>query len=220
MQQNRQNYQKYLLDTIEAIKGKDKKPSLLLHVCCAPCSTACLEVLKDYFDITVLYYNPNIHPKEEFDKRFDELLSYIERSKKQIKSICPKYDANEFFDAVKGLEHEKEGGKRCEVCFNLRLEKTAQITKEKGFDYFTTTLTLSPYKNSELLNQIGKAVAEKYELNYLFSDFKKNDGYKKSIELSKEYNLYRQDYCGCIYSKMEREQQKKEQSQDNKCWNK
>ena len=240
---NKQNYQKMLLEKIEDIKKTSKKPSLLLHVCCAPCSSACLEILEKYFDITLLFYNPNIHPKEEYYKRLDELNAFIEKKNvlaknqenyiniqknndfnakieqknkildifnisNQIKILEINYDPNEFFTAVKGLENEKEGGKRCEVCFNLRLGKTAQIAKEKCFDYFTTTLTLSPYKNSELLNEIGEIMQNKYSTPYLFSDFKKNDGYKKSIELSKEYNLYRQDYCGCVFSKKEREEQK------------
>lgn len=250
---NKQNYQKKLIDKIEQIKQTKQKPSLLLHVCCAPCSSACLEILEKYFDITLLFYNPNIHPQEEYFKRLDELGEFIQKKNnlakmlnnsektqekpsfdaknqektenidifaipKQIKILETNYDPNEFFSAVKGLENEKEGGARCKVCFELRLSKTAQIAKENGYDYFTTTLTLSPYKNSELLNEIGEIMQNKYSTPYLFSDFKKNDGYKKSIELSKEYNLYRQDYCGCVFSKKEREQQKllkEKQTQNN-----
>ena len=248
---NKQNYQKMLLDKIESIKKTSHKPSLLLHVCCAPCSSACLEILEKNFDITLLFYNPNIHPKEEYYKRLDELNEFVEKKNilaknqknieknqknsnfdikneeknkildifdipNQIKILDINYDPNEFFSAIKGLEKEKEGGERCKACFNLRLGTTAKIAKEKKFDFFTTTLTLSPYKNSQLLNEIGEIMQNKYATPYLFSDFKKNDGYKKSIELSKEYNLYRQDYCGCVFSKKEREEQKTLKLKENK----
>ncbi len=217
--ENKQNYQDFLLKTIKNLEQTSKKPKLLLHACCAPCSTACLEVLSHHFDITIFFYNPNIHPKQEFDKRFDELKQFVNQKNSEslsnqesdiIKTLCIDYDPNEFFDCIKGLENEKEGGERCKKCFWLRLSKSAEIAKQNNFDYVTTTLTLSPYKNSQLLNAIGKELEQIYGVKYLFSDFKKNDGYKKSIELSKKYNLYRQDYCGCIFSKLEREQQKKE----------
>lgn len=213
MTKNKENYQKKLLDKIEQIKKTGEKPSLLLHVCCAPCSSACLEVLNDWFNVTLLFYNPNIHPQEEYFKRKLELTNFVATLNKknphsEIKILNIEYDPNEFFDNVKGLEKEKEGGKRCKKCFEIRLSKTAEICKKKGYDYFTTTLTLSPYKNSELLNQIGKEMQDRFNKPYLFSDFKKNDGYKKSIEFSKQYDLYRQDYCGCVFSKIERDEQK------------
>lgn len=212
MTKNKENYQKHLLDKIEQIKKTGEKPRLLLHVCCAPCSSACLDVLKEWFDITLLFYNPNIHPQEEYLKRQEELADFVNTLNKNLQSNIKilecEYDPSEFFDTIKGLEKEKEGGKRCKKCFELRLSKTAEICKKMGFDYFTTTLTLSPYKNSELLNQIGKEMQNRFNSPYLFSDFKKNDGYKKSIIFSKQYNLYRQDYCGCVFSKIEREEQK------------
>lgn len=212
MTKNKENYQKQLLNKIEQIKKTGAKPSLLLHVCCAPCSSACLDVLKDWFDITLLFYNPNIHPQEEYLKRQEELEEFVNTLNKSLKSnikiLKCEYDPSEFFDTIKGLEKEKEGGKRCKRCFELRLSKTAEICKQMGFDYFTTTLTLSPYKNSELLNQIGKEMQDRFNSPYLFSDFKKNDGYKKSIIFSKQYDLYRQNYCGCVFSKIEREEQK------------
>ncbi len=207
--QNKQNYQKYLLSVIDEVKNLEPKPKLLLHVCCGPCSTACLSVLSDYFDITLLFYNPNIHPLDEYYKRYAELRKFVEIERQKgydIKIMNVDYDPQEYFDKVKGLEAEKEGGKRCVECFNLRLEYSAKIARENNFDYFTTTLTISPYKNSQLINEIGKVMQEKYGVKYLFSDFKKNEGYKKSIELSKKYNLYRQDYCGCVFSKKEHEE--------------
>lgn len=200
------NYQKFL-QTINQI-DKSKKPSLLLHVCCAPCSTACLEVLKDYFNITVFYYNPNIAPFSEYQKRLDEEKRLLNTLYPSIKIIEVGYDNNKFEQIVQGLENLPEGGLRCKKCYRLRLLKTGEYAKQNGFDYFTTTLTVSPYKNSAVLNDIGIEIASELGINYLTSDFKKNDGYKRSIILSKEYDLYRQDYCGCIYSKQIREQQK------------
>ncbi len=227
MQKNKDNYQKQLLKKIEEIKKSRLKPTLLLHVCCAPCSSACLDVLKDWFDITLLFYNPNIQPKEEYLKRQDELKQFVkelneENAEKiktglisEIKILDVDYDPDEFFLTIKGLEKEKEGGKRCKKCFELRLAKTAEICKKGGYDYFTTTLTLSPYKDSQLLNEIGKVMQERFNKQYLFSDFKKNEGYKKSIEYSKKYNLYRQDYCGCVFSKIERDEQKRQKELNN-----
>lgn len=227
MQKNKENYQKLLLKKIDEIKSNNEKPSLLLHVCCAPCSSACLDILKDWFDVTLLFYNPNIQPKEEYLKRQEELKQFVveineentDKIKsgllKEIKILDVEYDPDEFFQVAKGLENEKEGGKRCKKCFELRLAKTADMCKKCGFDYFTTTLTLSPYKDSQLLNEIGKMMQERFNKQYLFSDFKKNEGYKKSIEYSKKYNLYRQDYCGCVFSKIEREKQKIQKELNN-----
>lgn len=199
------NYQKELDNLLNNLEGT---PKLLLHTCCAPCSSYCIEYLSNYFDITVLYYNPNISPKEEYEKRKQEQIRFLKEfpSKNKLDILDIDYDYNDFLSIAKGLEQEKEGGRRCHKCYLLRLEKTAQIAKKHHFDYFGTTLTVSPYKNSKVLNEIGRVLQEKYNVAYLFSDFKKKEGYKRSIELSKIYHLYRQDYCGCIYSKKERDE--------------
>lgn len=198
------NYQRELDVILKNLNGKT--PSLLLHSCCAPCSSYVLEYLSQYFKITVLYYNPNIYPQDEFWKRLKEQKRLITEMKfaNPVNVIDIGYDSKEFYSEVKGLENEPEGGNRCVECFKLRLEKTAQIAKENGFDYFTTTLTISPLKDEQVLNQIGKTIADKYGILYLFSDFKKKNGYKRSVELSKEYGLYRQNYCGCIFSQSQR----------------
>lgn len=195
------NYNNIMKKTIDQLNGKVY--NLLLHSCCAPCSTEVIARLTKYFNITVFYYNPNIEPKEEYFKRKKEQIRFIEEYSaiNKLYFLDCDYDNNEYEKSVKGFEHEKEGGKRCHICYGLRLEKTAIVGKEKAFDYFTTTLTVSPYKDSNLINKIGKELENKYNIKYLNSDFKKEDGYKKSIEYSKEYNLYRQDYCGCQYSK-------------------
>ena len=176
---------------------------LLLHACCAPCSSACLERLGNYFKVTIFYYNPNITDENEYKKRLNEISNFIKKFKTKyvIKLIEGNYDPNDFFDISSGLESEPERGKRCYKCYNLRLEETARIADQYNFDYFCTTLTLSPHKNSNWINEIGSILDKKYNSTYLYSDFKKKNGYKRSIELSREYNLYRQDYCGCIYSK-------------------
>ena len=176
----------------------DKKHSLLLHCCCAPCSSACLERLKDYFDITVFYYNPNIED-EEYLRRKEELSRLI-RKTGWAKELDCDHDKDSFYSAVKGLEKEPEGGKRCEVCFKLRLEKTFETAEKLRYDYFTTTLTISPLKDARLLNSIGEKLAEGKNVKWLYSDFKKRDGYLNSIRLSEKYDLYRQNYCGCVYS--------------------
>lgn len=200
---NKRNYQKELDRVIAQSSEKGTIPSLLLHVCCAPCSSYCLEYLSKYFRVTVYYYNPNISIKEEYEHRLSEEKRLIRSMpfKNPVNIIEGSYDPKEFFDAVKGLENEPEGGKRCEKCFALRLESSAKLTKELGFDYYTTTLTISPLKNADLLNSIGEKLAEKYGVSWLSSDFKKREGYKRSIELSKEYGLYRQNYCGCAFSR-------------------
>ena len=204
------NFSKELDKTIENIMARDKTPSLLMHSCCAPCSSYCLEYLSDFFDITVLNYNPNIFPKEEYEYRISEQERLINNLpvKNKIKFISTEYTPNDFHNKIKGFEKEPEGGKRCEECFKIRLEYTANLAKEMGFDYFVTTLSISPLKNSKLLNKIGLEIEKKYGVKYLLSDFKKKNGYKRSVELSKIYELYRQDYCGCIYSKLERENEK------------
>ena len=191
------NYQILMENIINNLKDK---PKLLLHACCGVCSSSVLESLIPYFDITILYYNPNIYPEEEFKKRLSTLNKLIKKMNIKIKIEVPSYKEEEFYDIAKGLEMEKEGGERCTKCFYLRLNKTAKIAKENGYDYFCTTLSVSPYKDSQKLNKIGKVLEEKYNIKYLYSDFKKKEGYKRSNELSKKYELYRQNYCGCKYS--------------------
>lgn len=200
---NKINYQKELERVIERDQRIGAVPKLLLHVCCAPCSSYCLEYLSDHFDITVYFYNPNISIKEEYDYRLSEEERFIslKEFKYPVKMTQSEYLPEDFFKAVKGLENEPEGGKRCCECFRLRLEASAKKAKELGFDYFTTTLTLSPLKNAALLNEIGAEMGERYGVSWLPSDFKKKEGYKRSIELSREYDLYRQNYCGCIFSR-------------------
>lgn len=195
------NYQKELERILEGITTP---PKLLLHSCCAPCSSYVLEYLSHFFEITVLFYNPNMDSEEEFLHRAHEQERLIREfpGKYPIKSLVIPYDSNEFFQEVRGLESEPEGGKRCEKCFTLRLRKAAEYCKEQGFDWFTTTLTISPLKNAPLLNQIGEQLAKEYGVSFLPSDFKKKGGFLRSTQLSEKYNLYRQNYCGCIFSKI------------------
>ena len=195
------NYQKQLDTIIENLE--DKVPSLLLHSCCAPCSSYCIEYLSQYFCITVLYYNPNIYPEAEYEKRKSEQKRLIGemKTKNPVKFLDCDFESEKFYETVKGVEHCREGGERCFKCYRLRLKKTAKAAAENVFDYFTTTLTISPLKNAQKINEIGCDLAEEYGVNWLPSDFKKREGYKRSIELSKEYNLYRQNYCGCVFSK-------------------
>jgi epoxyqueuosine reductase len=204
-QKEKVNYQKQLDELIGGFNGK--VPSLLLHACCAPCSSYVLEYLSTHFKITIFYYNPNISPEEEYQKRVAEVKRLIAElpAKHEIHFQEGKYDTASFFALAKGHEQEPEGGERCFACYALRLNEAAQIAKAGGFDYFTTTLSISPYKNAEKLNEIGRELGEKYGIDYLPSDFKKKNGYRRSIELSKEYNLYRQDYCGCVFSKAQRD---------------
>lgn len=214
------NYQRELEQTIEHLEKKGTVPSLLLHSCCAPCSSYVLEYLSRYFKITVLYYNPNIYPKEEFLKRMQEQEAFIARlpARYPIGFMGSAYREQEFYQAVKGYEQIPEGGERCFRCYALRLREAAHAARDGGFDYFTTTLSISPLKNAGKLNEIGETLAEEYGVTYLTSDFKKKNGYKRSTELSKEYGMYRQDYCGCIFSKKEREAARKEQERrQNSC---
>ena len=193
------NYDNVFKDIVKNIKGT---PTVLLHSCCAPCSSQVLARLSDYFLVTVLYYNPNIEPFEEYLKRKNEQIRFINEFKHDnIKFLDCDYENEVFHENVKGLENEREGKARCPVCFRVRLDYTARKAKELNFEYFCTTLTVSPHKNSKQINILGSILQDKYNIKYLFSDFKKGDGYKKSIEYSKEYNLYRQDYCGCLFSK-------------------
>lgn len=183
----------------EQIKKIEKGAKLLLHSCCAPCSSTCLERLKEHFQVTVLYYNPNID-EEEYEKRKAEQIRFLKETGWADFLDCD-HDSESFEKMAKGLEEEPERGKRCYRCYALRLEKTAQVAKENGFEYFATTLTLSPYKNADWLNEIGEELGGRYALNYLYTDFKKKGGYYRSTELSREYGLYRQDFCGCRFSK-------------------
>jgi hypothetical protein len=198
---NKINYQKELDKIIERI-DQSNPPTLCLHSCCAPCSSYTLEYLSEFFNITVFYFNPNISPKSEFDKRFSEQQRFINAisPRHEIKLLQGEYNHDEFLDIAKGYEGAPEGGERCMRCYRMRLQRTAQLAKEQGFDYFCTTLSISPLKNSQRINEIGFEVAEKYGIKWLPSDFKKREGYKRSIELSKEYNLYRQNFCGCVFS--------------------
>ena len=214
----KKNYQ-LLMD--EEINKLDYTPKLLLHVCCAPCSSYVLKTLANHFSISICYYNPNITDRDEYNKRLEELKRFINdvKYKNDVKIIDTEYNNLDFFNYIKGLESELEGGKRCYKCYYLRLNYTAKKAKELGFDYFTTSLSISPYKNAEWLNEIGIDLENVYGVKYLVADFKKKNGYKESIELSKKYNLYRQDYCGCIYSKIERRKHDKEfknKKQENK----
>ena len=177
---------------------QNKKPTLLLHSCCAPCSSSVLEKIKDNFNITIFYYNPNIFPQDEYEKRKKEQIKLLKNF--NISFLDCDYNENDFLNFVYGLENEKEGGARCSKCFLLRLEQTAQMAQKNNFDYFGTTLTVSPHKNAQIINNIGKLLEEKFNIKFLYSDFKKENGYLKSIQLSKQYNLYRQNYCGCRYS--------------------
>lgn len=199
---NKINYQLKLNKILEK-ECVSHVPSLLLHACCAPCSSYVIEYLSDYFDITLYFYNPNINNLNEYNKRADELERLIAEMplKRSINLIVEEYDTAPFLQVASGLESSPEKGERCEKCFYLRLEKTADYAKKHKFDYFCTTLSISPHKNAQLLNEIGLKLANIYDISYLLSDFKKNEGFKRSIQLSNEYNLYRQNYCGCIFSK-------------------
>ena len=206
-----ENYQILLDKELARITKEQRKPRLLLHACCAPCSSYVLEYLSRYFEITVLFYNPNISPASEFELRAEELSRLIGSMllENPVNCLVGRYDPAEFFAIAQGHEQDPEGGERCTACFRLRLEESARMAKKGGYDYFTTTLSISPLKDAKRLNQIGGELAEQYGVPYLFSDFKKREGYKRSIQLSAEYSLYRQDYCGCAYSKRDAENRKK-----------
>lgn len=208
------NYQKELDKLIAGLNGR--RPTLLLHACCAPCSSYVLEYLSRYFRITLFYYNPNISPESEYRYRVSEVKRLVAEMlpDSDVTVVEGRYDPERFIQAVRGLEGEPEGGKRCRVCFRLRLEEAARQAQNLGCEFFTTTLSISPLKNARALNEIGEELAPIYQTRYLVSDFKKREGYKRSIQLSSEYQLYRQDYCGCIYSKLEREAIKRRQSEE------
>ena len=207
MIQNKRNFQRELDNIINGLPHYDP-PKLLLHSCCAPCSSYVLEYLSQYFLITVFYYNPNIYPEDEYLKRVEEQKRLIKEMplKNPVGFMENGYHSERFYEAVKGLEHIREGGERCFACYRLRLEETARLAAENGFDYFTTTLSISPYKNAEKLNEIGEALSGIYCVKHLTSDFKKKNGYKRSVEISNSYGMYRQNYCGCVFSMKEREE--------------
>lgn len=206
----KRNYQREMEDTISHIRQGGRTPRLLLHSCCAPCSSYVLEALSEDFEITVFYYNPNIYPEEEYRMRAREQEQFIKRlpALHPVRFLEGRYDTGEFYQAVKGLERIPEGGERCFACYRLRLLEAARQAARGGFDYFTTTLSISPMKNADWLNQLGEEAGRRWGVDYLVSDFKKKEGYKRSTELSREYGMYRQDYCGCVYSKREREEQR------------
>ena len=212
---NQVNYQKELEKILNTLQEKGeaapdyRPPRLFLHSCCAPCSSYCLEYLCRYFLITVFYYNPNIYPESEYTKRILEQQKLISEMhfKNSVSFLAGSYDKEQFYEMAKGLEEVKEGGERCMKCYEMRLKKTAQKAAEGGFDFFTTTLSISPMKNAQKLNEIGRSVGAEYGMEYLLSDFKKKNGYKRSIELSAIYGLYRQDYCGCEFSYKARKSQ-------------
>lgn len=201
----KQNYHKVMQEIILENQKKGLIPKLLLHTCCAPCSTTVITRLADFFQITVFYYNPNIEPREEYEKRKSEQIRFLKefRGKNPISFLDIDWNHEDFLEISKGLEQVREGGVRCHKCYYMRMLKTALTAKEKGYDYFTTSLTISPYKNSQIINKIGRVLEMQEKIAYLYSDFKKEEGYLQSISLSRDYNLYRQNYCGCLYSKDE-----------------
>ena len=206
---NKVNYQKAMEDMIRENCTEEKVPRFLLHSCCAPCSSYCISCLAEHFHVTVFYYNPNIYPPEEYTMRVQEQERFIQEfpTRYPVQFVEGSYDSNRFYEMAKGMENLPEGGERCFACYRLRLSETAAYAKEHGYDFFTTTLSISPLKNAEKLNEIGAELEKEYGVSYLFSDFKKKDGYKKSTEISKEYHMYRQYYCGCVYSKRDRDRE-------------
>jgi len=210
----KENYQKILDETIAGLEERGEVPKLLLHSCCAPCSSYVLEYLSNYFYITVLYYNPNIYPEDEYYHRAAEQKRFIKEfpTKYPVTFVEGNFEQERFYETVKGYENIREGGERCFRCYELRLREAAEYAKKLNCDYFTTTLSISPMKNAAKLNEIGGRLAEEYGIPYLYSDFKKRDGYKRSTVISEEYGMYRQDYCGCVFSKREREEQKRERA--------
>lgn len=197
------NYQKELEKILARIQNENKTPRLFLHSCCAPCSSYVLEYLSQYFDITVFFYNPNISPEEEYRKRVEEIKRMIDEMEfiHPVQFIEGEYRPGDFYSMAKGMEDLEEGGERCFACYRMRMEAAAKMAREGGYDYFTTTLSISPLKNAAKLNEIGEELGEIYQVEHLPSDFKKKNGYKRSVELSRQYGLYRQDYCGCVFSK-------------------
>lgn len=215
---NKQNYHLQMLDTIKEYCSEEQIPRLLLHSCCAPCSSYCLELLSKYFEITVFYYNPNIYPPEEYTMRVEEQARFIEQfpAKHRISFVEGAYDTARFYEMAKGMEQLKEGGERCFACYELRLREACAYAKAHDFDFFTTTLSISPLKNAAKLNEIGGKLGQEYDIKYLYSDFKKQNGYKRSTEISNEYDMYRQYYCGCVFSKQQRDEEIAEKQLEKK----
>ncbi len=203
----KKNYQKEMERVLESIQDKKELPTLFLHSCCAPCSSYVLEYLSRYFQITVFYYNPNISPREEYEERTAEVERFIKEfsAETPVRFVEGEYCPEKFYAAVSGHEQDREGGARCEICFRMRLEEAARLAAEGGYDWYTTTLTISPLKNADLLNALGNEMGRKYGVRFLSSDFKKKNGYRRSVELSRQYGLYRQNYCGCVFSKRDSE---------------
>lgn len=199
----KKNYHKILLDEISKIAKENKRPKLLLHSCCAPCSSYVMQFLSEYFDIEIFFFNPNIYPEEEYTKRLKEQIRLVKEMGFDYNVVEIEHKNHLFYNAVRGYEKLGEGSERCNRCFELRLDKTAEHARLNGFDYFTTTLTISPLKNAAKINEIGLELEKKYKIKFLNSDFKKNNGFKHSVNLSKKYNLYRQNYCGCVFSQQE-----------------
>lgn len=204
---SKENYHIKMLQIIKEFCSEENVPQLLLHSCCAPCSSYCLELLSQYFEVTVFYYNPNIYPPEEYEMRVEEQNRFIREfpAKHPISFVEGSYNTEKFYKMAKGMEQVKEGGERCFSCYELRLRESAEYAKANGFDFFTTTLSISPLKNAARLNEIGEKLETEYGIKYLYSDFKKQNGYKRSTEISNEYEMYRQYYCGCVYSKKQRD---------------
>ena len=215
----KQNYQLVLEKTLKALQAEDKRPSLLLHSCCGPCSSYVMEYLAQYFDITIFYYNPNISPKEEYEKRVAEIRRLISEMEflHPVSLVEGEYKPEDFYEMAKGLEDVPEGGERCFRCYRLRMEEAARLAEQGGYDYFTTTLSISPLKNAGKINEIGQELSQIYKVEHLPSDFKKKNGYKRSIELSHEYGLYRQNYCGCVFSKRESMEKQRQREEQEKC---
>ena len=205
---NKINYNRVMEDMIKKLEGKGEKPRLLLQVCCGPCSTEVIERLREDFTMDLYFYNPMIYPRTELDKRADNLIKVVEKSNFDGKVIIPANNMDDFAEVSYKRKDDKEFGRACYDCYKLRLEETARLARDESYKYFTTSLSISPYKNAQWLNEIGCDLEQEYGVKYLYADFKKKDGYKKSIELSKEYGIYRQDYCGCIFSKKEMEENK------------
>ena len=200
MQKSNINYQ---IELDKIISSLECKPRLLLHACCAPCSSYCLEYLCEYFDITLFYYNPNISTEDEFCKRYGELKRLVKEMGLDIDVVCPQYSPDEFLDKVKGYESCPEGGDRCSICYALRLKKACEYAEHNNFDYYCSTLSISPHKDVNRLNELGQSLCKNKRVKHLPNDFKKKGGYLRSIELSKQYNLYRQNFCGCVFSKQQ-----------------
>ena len=213
------NYQKELEKLIEGQQKAGRVPSLFLHACCAPCSSYVLEYLSRFFSVTVFFYNPNISPKEEYEKRVSEIQRLISEMEfvHPVAFVEGEYKPEDFYEMARGLEDVPEGGERCFRCYRLRMEEAARLAEQGGYDYFTTTLSISPLKNAGKINEIGQELSQIYKVEHLPSDFKKKNGYKRSIELSHEYGLYRQNYCGCVFSKRESMEKQRQREEEEKC---